>query len=56
MLQSQKVKKDNKFSSLCNHFFNPKSVLCKNDFSSFEILCKKVKGFINFKAISILLS
>ena len=55
MLQSQKVKEDKKFSSLCNHIFNTKSVLCKSDFSAFEILCKKVKGLINPKAISILL-
>ena len=55
MLQSQKVKKDNKFSSFCSHIFNPKSVLYKSDFPSFEILCKKAKGFINPKSISILL-
>ena len=55
MLQSQKVKEDKKSSYLCNHIFNPKSVLYKREFSFFEILCKKVKGLINLKAISILL-
>ena len=57
MLQSQKVKENKKSSYLCNHIFNPRStVLYKSDFSSFEILCRKVKGLINPKAISILLS
>ena len=55
MLQSQKVKKDNKSSSLCNQIFNLKGVLYKSDFSSFEILCRKVKGLINLNVISILL-
>ena len=55
MLQTQKVKEDKKSSSLCNHIFNPKSVLYKSDFSSFEILCRKVQDLINPKAISILL-
>ena len=55
MFQSQKVKENKKSSSL-NHIFNPESVLYKSNFSSFEILCKKVKGLINPKVISILLS
>ena len=56
MIRSQKVKEDKKSSSLCNHIFNPKSVLYKSDFFSFKILCRKVKDLINLKAIFILLS